>query len=132
MESFGARCLADIPHPNFLPLHDTTRGQNLSHNPEVLEAYTEWYTVRHSKRRLRQTRNWIREIKKVITDYHAADIQIFEEIQRHYIANQAQMASLTERDAIVFNDILSEDDTRSKYPQRRSDMYINLTLYQTC
>lgn len=127
--SFGTKCVADIPHPNFVPLHDTSRATTAAHNPQTLEAYCTWYAERYSGRRVRQKRDWVRENEIVSGEFYAPEIQLFGDIHRFSIMNRAQMAPLGERDVIFFNDVFSEEDTRFRDRQRRSDQYINLTFF---
>ena len=128
---FGTKCLADIPHPNFLPLHDTSRTTRTAHNTEVLEAYCIWYARRYSRRRVRQKRDWIKENEVVSSEYYSPEVQLFGDVHRFSIINRAQMAPANERDIILLNDVFSEEDTRFRDRQRRSDQFINLTFFDT-
>jgi site-specific recombinase XerD len=130
LNEFSAECLADIPHPNFLPLHDTSRSTSASNNPMLLVHFAAWYKNRYKSRRLKQKRTWVRDGKFQEDEYHAPEVQLIGDIHRFSIINRAQMKPIAHRDIILFNDIYDEEDTRFRDRQRRSDFILNLTFYQ--
>ena len=57
-------------------------------------------------------------------------MQLFGDIHRFAIINRAQMAPMHDRDIILLNDLYSEEDTRFRDRQRRSDTYINFLNFE--
>lgn len=128
LQRFDAACLADIAHPDFAPAAD--RAGSRCHNEEVLALYAAWYGERHQRRRQSQTRHWIRDGEIVTSHYRAPEVQLFGEIHRFAVVNRAQMAALTERNIILLNDLYSEEETRFRDRQRRSDSYMNFLCFE--
>ena len=129
LASFGVRCLADIPHPNFAPDDSACKAGPMCHNEAVLERYSAWYGRTHEHRRLRQTRNWLRDGKVTTGEFHAPEVQLFGDLHRHAIIDRAQMRPVAERDIVLLNDLYSEDDTRFRDRQRISDQYLNFLRF---
>lgn len=130
LQHFDAACLADIPHPNFAPLNDDAQSKPNSHNGAVLAHYAAWFGERHARRRQSQTREWISGGQLVTGEYRAPEVQLFGTIHRFCVINRAQMAPLPERDIILLNDLYSEEDTRFRDRQRRSDTYLNFCNFE--
>jgi len=129
LKKLGARCLAGIPHPSFIPESAAEQGSPRSHNDDVLELFAAWYGTKY-KRRLKQARTWIRDGELVTDAYHSPEIQLFGDIHRFSVINHEQMRPLRERSIILLNDIYDEEDTRFRDRQRRSDTYLNLLRCQ--
>jgi hypothetical protein len=127
---FGTACLAGLTHPGFDPGGSIAHSAHRSHNPEVLVLYASWYGERHGRRRQSQTRHWVRNGEMVVSQYWAPEVQLFGDIHRFSIVNHAQMAPLPERDIILLNDLYSEEDTRFRDRQRRSDTYLNVLGFE--
>ena len=62
LQHFGAGCLADIPHPGFRT-SESDGARN--HNDAVLELYAAWYGANYGRRRMSQTRQWIRDLSLI-------------------------------------------------------------------
>ena len=129
LASFGVLCLADIPHPNFASDAAVSDAGSPGHNDAVLDLYAAWYGRRHDRRRLRQTRKWLRGGEVTTGEFHAPEVQLFGDVHRHAIIDRAQMRPVAERDIILLNDLYSEDDTRFRDRQRISDQYLNFLRF---
>ncbi len=129
LASFGVLCLADIPHPNFASDGAGSNAGSPGHNDAVLDLYAAWYGRRHDRRRLRQTRKWLRGGEVTTGEFHAPEVQLFGDVHRHAIIDRAQMRPVAERDIILLNDLYSEDDTRFRDRQRISDQYLNFLRF---
>ena len=129
LQHFGAGCLADIPHPGF-GTSDGDTGKTKCHNDAVLELYATWYSEQYGRRRQSQTRQWIRDGEIVTTQYRSPEVQLFGDIHRFSIINRAQMAAMPDRDIILLNDLYSEEDTRFRDRQRRSDTYLKFLCFE--
>ena len=127
---FEAGCLADIPHPGFAPSDDEGARKRNHHNDAVLECYAAWYGANYGRRRQSQTRQWIRGGEIVTGEFRSPEVQLFGDIHRFAIINRAQMAPMHDRDIILLNDLYSEEDTRFRDRQRRSDTYINFLNFE--
>lgn len=130
LETIGAHCLADIVHPGFVIDHGPAEPGTKRHNDQMLNLYAAWYGKQHGRRRLRQTRSWVRNGEVVSGEFHAPEVQLFGDIHRSAIVNRAQMEPLSVRDIILLNDLYSEDDTRFRDRQRRSDSYLNFHCFK--
>ncbi|MEZ5750058.1 MAG: integrase [Caenibius sp.] len=128
LQHFGAGCLADIPHRFGASDGDTAKTK--CHNDAVLELYATWYGEQYGRRRQSQTRQWIRDGEIVTTQYRSPEVQLFGDIHRFSIINRAQMAPMHDRDIIWINDLYSEEDTRFRDRQRRSDTYLNFLCFE--
>jgi len=130
LQHFSAGCLADIPHPGFARSDDKGTRHSNSHNDVVLERYAAWYGSNYGRRRQSQTRQWIRGDEVVTGEFRSPEVQLFGDIHRFAIINRAQMAPMQERDIILLNDLYSEEDTRFRDRQRRSDTYLNFHCFE--
>ena len=130
LQHFGAACLADVPHPGFSSSDDAAPAKSNYHNDAALALYATWYGERYGRRRQSQTRHWIRDGEIVTSQYRAPEVQLFGDIHRFSVINRAQMAPLHERDIILLNDLYSEEDTRFRDRQRRSDTYLNFQCFE--
>jgi Phage integrase family len=130
LQHFGAACLADIPHPNFGSSDGDGGRKPNYHNDAVLERYATWYGAKYGRRRQSQTRHWIRDGEIVTGQYRSPEVQLFGDIHRFSIINRAQMAPMPDRDIILLNDLYSEEDTRFRDRQRRSDIYLNFLCFE--
>ena len=130
LQHFGVACLADIPHPGFVPSDDDGARKPNYHNDAVLELYATWYGAQYGRRRQHQTRQWIRDGEVVAAQYRSPEVQLFGDIHRFSIINRAQMAPMHDRDIIRLNDLYSEEDTRFRDRQRRSDSYLNFLCFE--
>lgn len=130
LRHFEAGCLADIPHPSFAPSDDKGARKPDRHNDALLERYAAWYGANYGRRRQSQTRQWIRAGEIVTTQYRSPEVQLFGDIHRFAIINRAQMAAMPEREIILLNDLYSEEDTRFRDRQRRSDTYLNFLCFE--
>jgi hypothetical protein len=125
-----AGCLADIPHPGFAPSDDEGVRKPNHHNDAVLERYAAWYGANYGRRRQSQTRQWIRDGEIVTGEFRSPEVQLFGDIHRFSIISRAQMAPMHDRDIILLNDLYSEEDTRFRDRQRRSDTYLNFLCFE--
>ncbi len=130
LHHFEAGCLADIPHPGFAPSDDEGVRKPNHHNDAVLERYAAWYGANYGRRRQSQTRHWIRDGEIVTGEFRSPEVQLFGDIHRFSIISRAQMAPMHDRDIILLNDLYSEEDTRFRDRQRRSDTYISFLNFE--
>lgn len=130
LRDFGANCLADIPHPNFVPSNDEEARKPNQHNDAVLGHYAAWYGANYGQRRQSQTRQWIRGGEMVTGEFRSPEVQLFGDIHRFAVINRAQMVPVHDRDIILLNDLYSEEDTRFRDRQRRSDTYVNFLDFE--
>jgi hypothetical protein len=129
LQHFGAGCLADIPHPCFALDVDGNRRPN-HHNDEVLALYAAWYAENYGRRRQSQTRQRIRDGEVVTDQYRSPEVQLFGDIHRFSIINRAQMTPMQDREIILLNDLYSEEETRFRDRQRRSDTYLSFLDFE--
>ncbi len=129
LATFNVNCLADIPYPNFVPDHTTQPDNQRSHNDEVLQHFSEWYGTKY-KRRLTQSRTWVRAGDLVTSEFRSPEIELFGEVHRSLIINRERMRPLRERNIVLLNDIYSEEETRFRDRQRRTDTYLNFLRCQ--
>lgn len=130
LQHFEASCLADIPHPGFGSSGVAVSTKSNYHNDAVLGLYAAWYGEQYGRRRQSQSRQWIRDGEVVTAQYRSPEVQLFGDIHRFSIINRAQMAPMHQRDIILLNDLFSEEDTRFRDRQRRSDTYLNFQRFE--
>ena len=66
----------------------------------------------------------------VTGEFRSPEVQLFGDIHRFAVINRAQMAPVHDRDIILLNDLYSEEDTRFRDRQRRSDTYVNFLDFE--
>lgn len=130
LASAGAASLSDIPHPLFQPRAAGDASKSVQHNEDILTAFTDWYGERYPNRRRTQTREYIRDGQTVVGEYRAPEIQLIGEVHKILIINRALMVPVANQDIILLNHLYSEEDTRFRDRQRRSDAYVSFLDFE--
>jgi len=124
---FNVSCIADVPYPTFSHFDHTTNVIN-KHNQDFLNLYHLWVkkTKKHSYRQVQKYAKGNTIVKK---EYFSNRVNIAGDVHRRIVIQREQFPPIHKRNIVFYNDLYSEETTRSKDRQRTDDKFLNFYRY---